>query len=181
MNGAWRRSRPRRRSWRPGRKPWAAGEEALGGRGGGRWAAGGEAGWLRGGLLERPNSPPGGLRGGDHASCAKWLKTEPESSFSRGSRPGPPAGIPAPPEHVDWLHGTRFRVLLGVTLLPDGCPVGVRRQVWTAQGGLKPPCIVTLSMLQPRIVTMRDCTSARSRVSREGGMRACGPGECRAY
>ena len=29
---------------RPGRKPWAAGEEALGGRGGSRWAAG-EASW----------------------------------------------------------------------------------------------------------------------------------------
>ena len=47
-----------------GRKPWAAGEEALGGRGGGHWAAGGEAGWPRGGLLEKPNPPPGGFRGG---------------------------------------------------------------------------------------------------------------------
>ena len=63
---------------------------------------------------------------------------------SRGSRPGPPAGIPAPPEDGDWPHWVRFRVLLRATLLPDGCPVGVRRQVWTAQGGLKPPCIVTL-------------------------------------
>ena len=27
---------------------------------------------------------------------------------------------------------------------------------------------------------MRDCTSARSRATREGGMRACGPGEFRA-
>ena len=99
-------------------------------------------------------------------NAAKMVpKTEPKSSFSRGSRPGPTAGIPAPLEHGHRPHGTRFRVLLGATLLPDGCPVGVRRQVWTAQGGLKPPCIVTLSMLQPRIVTMRDCTSARSRVS----------------
>ena len=57
----------------------------------------------------------------------------------QGSRPGPLAGIPAPPEHLDWLHGGQFRVLLRATLLPDGCPVGVRRQVWTAQGGLKPP------------------------------------------
>ena len=56
----------------------------------------------------------------------------------------PPAGIPAPPEHPTWLRRGRFRVLLRATLLPDGCPVGVRRQVWTAQGGLKPPCIVTL-------------------------------------
>ena len=39
--------------WRPGRKPWAAGEEALGGRGGGRWAAGG-GGWAA------PGKPPGG-------------------------------------------------------------------------------------------------------------------------
>ena len=87
---------------RPGRRPWAAGEAAAGRP-------------VRGGLLERPNSPPGGLRGGDHASCAKWPKTEPESSFSRGSRPGPPAGIPAPPEHADWpdwRHGVQFRVLL---------------------------------------------------------------------
>ena len=111
----------------------------MGGRGGGRGAAGGEAGRLRGGLLEKPNSSPGGLRGGDHASCAKWSKTEPKSSFSRGSRPGPPAGIPAPLQHLHRPHGTRFRVLLGATLLPDGCPVGVRRQVWTGRGGCSPP------------------------------------------
>ena len=116
-----------------------AGAEALGGRVGGRWAAGEKAGRHRGSLLGSLNSPPGGLRGGDHASCAKWSKTEPKSSFSRGSRPGPPAGIPAPPEHGDWPRRGRFRVLLRATLLPDGCPVGVRRQVWTAQGGLKPP------------------------------------------
>ena len=155
MFGAWGRSRPRRRSWRPGRKPWAPGEEALGGRGGGRWAAGGEAGRLRGIFLGSWNFPPGGLRGGDHASCAKWPKTEPKSSFSRGSRPGPPAGIPAPPEHPHRLRRGPHRGLLRATLLPDGCPVGVRRQVWTAQGGLKPPCIVTLSMLQPRMVHRR--------------------------
>ena len=83
---------------RPGRRPWAAGEA--------------EAGWLRGVLLERPNPPPGGLRGGDHASCAKWAKTEPKSSFSRGSRPGPLAGILAPPAALSWLHGGQFRVLL---------------------------------------------------------------------
>ena len=82
---------------------------------------------------------PKGFRGGDHASCAKWSETEPKSSFSRGSRPGPPAGIPAPLGHLTWPRRGRFRVLLGATLLPDGCPVGVRRQVWTAQGGLKPP------------------------------------------
>ena len=51
----------------------------------------------------------------------------------------PPGRNPSPPGGGDWLHGTRFRVLLRATLLPDGCPVGVRRQVWTAQGGLKPP------------------------------------------
>ena len=103
------------RSWPAGGKSWATGEEGLGGRGGGRWAAGGEAGRLRGIFLGSWNFPPGGLRGGDHASCAKWPKTEPKSSFSRGSRPGPPAGIPAPPEHadwLDWLHGGQFRVLL---------------------------------------------------------------------
>jgi hypothetical protein len=117
---------------RPGGRPWAAGGEAAG-RPGGRLGGSVESSWGAG------ISPPGGLRGGDHASCAKWPKTEPKSSFSRGSRPGPPAGIPAPPEHLTWLRRGRFRVLLRATLLPDGCPVGVRRQVWTAQGGLKPP------------------------------------------
>ena len=58
------------------------------------------------------NFPPGGLRGGDHASCAKWPETEPKSSFSRGSRPGPLAGILAPPAALSWLHGGQFRVLL---------------------------------------------------------------------
>ena len=143
--------------WWPRRRPWAAGREA-GASGGSPWGSG----------IPPPGdgfSPPGGRRGGDHASCAKWLETYRKWLFSRGSRPGPPAGIPAHLEHADWLHWVRFRVLLRATLLPDGCPVGVRRQVWTGQGGLKPPCIVTFSMLQPRIVTMRDCTSARSRVS----------------
>ena len=77
---------------------------------------------------------PKGLRGGDHASCAQWSETEPESSFSRGSRPAPPAGIPAPLGHLDWLRRDRFRVVLGATLLPDGCPVGVRRQIWIGRG-----------------------------------------------
>ena len=54
-----------------------------------------------------------------------------------------PGRNPSPPEHPDWPRRGRLRVLLGATLLPDGCPVGVRRQVWTGQGGLKPPCIVT--------------------------------------
>ena len=167
-------------------------EETLGGREGGRWAAqrrplGGREGswrfrWEPLGIRDSPPGggfPPGGLRGGDPTSCAKWLETYRKQTFSKGSRPGPPAGIPASPGPLHRLRRGRFRVLLGATLLPDGCPVGVRRQVWTAQGGLKPPCIVTLSMLQPRIVTMRDCTSARSRATREGGMRACGPGEFR--
>ena len=127
----------------PGKIP--AEEDILAGRGGspgrpgGRPLGGGEVGRVRGIFLGSWNFPPGGLRGGDHASCAKWSKTEPKSSFSRGSRPGPLAGIPAPPKDRHRLHGGRFRVLLGATLLPDGCPVGVRRQVWTAQGGLKPP------------------------------------------
>ena len=112
INGAWEDPGRGGDPGRPGGKPWAAGGEALGGRGGGRWAAGGEAGRLRGIFLGSWNFPPGGLRGGDHASCAKWPKTEPKSSFSRGSRPGPPAGIPAPPEHAGWLHGVQFRVLL---------------------------------------------------------------------
>ena len=51
----------------------------------------------------------------------------------------PPDRNPSHPGGGDWPHWVRFRVLLGATLLPDGCPVGVRRQVWTAQGGLKPP------------------------------------------
>ena len=139
INGAWEDPGRGGDPGRPGGKPWAAGGEALGGRGGGRWAAGGEAGRVRGILLGSWNLPPGGLRGGDHASCAKWPKTEPKSLFSRGSRPGPLAGLPASQGDLDWLRRARFRVLLRATLLPDGCPVGVRRQVWTAQGGLKPP------------------------------------------
>ena len=127
-------------------------EEILAGRGGKPWAREGRpwgeaAGRPRGrlgGSGEGWNFPPGGLRGGDHASCAKWPKTEPESSFSRGSRPGPPAGLPASQGDLHRPRRGWFRVLLRATLLPDGCPVGVRRQVWIAQGGLKPPCIVTL-------------------------------------
>ena len=98
---------------RPGRRP-------LGGPGGGRWAAGREAGASGGSLWESGIFPPGdgfspprGLRGGDHASCAKWLETEPKASFSRGSRPGPPAGIPAPLRHLNWLRRGRSRVLRG--------------------------------------------------------------------
>ena len=95
---------------RPGRRPWAAGEAAAG-RLGGRLGGSGEASW-RGRILL-----PGASVGGDHASCAKWPETEPKSVFSIGRRPAPPGR------------------LLGATLLPDGCPVGVRRQVWTGRGG----------------------------------------------
>ena len=77
--------------------------------------------------------------GGTTLVARNGPKLSPKSPSSRGSRPGPLAGIPAPPEDGDWLRRDRFRVLLRATLLPDGCPVGVRRQVWTAQGGLKPP------------------------------------------
>ena len=122
----------------PGRRPLGGPEEAAG-RPGGKLAlpvgAFGDPGFTPRGM----DSPPGGLHGGDPARCAKWLETYRKWLFSRGSRPGPPAGIPASPEHLSWPHWVRFRVLLGATLLPDGCPVGVRRQVWTAQGGLKPP------------------------------------------
>ena len=90
---------------RPGGRPWAAGGEAAG-RPGGRLGGSVESSWGAG------ISPPGASVGGDHASCAKWPETEPKSSFSRGSRPGPPAGIPAPPEHLGWPHGVQFRVLL---------------------------------------------------------------------
>ena len=55
----------------------------------------------------------------------------------------PPAGILAHLGDRDLPRRGRFRVLLRATLLPDGCPVGVRRLVWIGQGGLKPPCIVT--------------------------------------
>ena len=114
-------------------RPWAAGAAAAG-RPGRRLGGSGDASW-RGRMF-----PPGvSVGGGDHASCAKCPQTEPKSSFSRGRRPRPLAGIPAPPEHAHRLHWTRFRVLLRATLLPDGCPVGVRRQVWTARGGCSPP------------------------------------------
>ena len=156
---------------RPGRRPLGGPEEAAG-RPEGKLAL--PVGALRDlGFSPRGTDcpPTGGLRGGDHASCAKWFETYRKWTFSKGSRPVPLAGVPAHLEHGHRPRRGRFRVILGATLLPDGCPVGVRRQVWTGQGGLKPPCIVTLSMLQPRIVTMRDCTSARSRVS---GRVGCG-------
>ena len=56
-------------------------------------------------------------------------------SIGKIGKIGPPAGIPAHLEHRDWPRRGRFRVILGATLLPDGCPVGVRRQVWTGRGG----------------------------------------------
>ena len=93
----------------------------------------------------------------------KMVVFQREPARPPGRNPSPPGGPPSAPSG-------RNAGITRATLLPDGCPVGVR-QVWTAQGGLKPPCIVTLSMLQPRIVTMRDCTSARSRVS---GRVGCG-------
>ena len=127
--------------WWPRRRPLGGLEEAAGRPRGGRWAAGREAGAFPPG---DGFSPPGGRRGGDHASCAKWLETYRKWLFSRGSRPAPPAGIPAHLEHRDWPRRDGFRVILRATLLLDGCPVGVKRQVWTGQGGLKPPCIVTL-------------------------------------
>ena len=133
MNGAWRRSRPRRRSW-------PAGEEALGGRGGGpgrpgrrRLGGSGEASW-RGRILL-----PGASVGGTTLVAPNGPKRSQNRRFPEGAGPAPRPESQPPPEHGDWLHGTRFRVLLRATLLPDGCPVGVRRQVWTAQGGLKPP------------------------------------------
>ena len=141
---------PRDSLW-PRRRPWVAGKEAAGRPRGSRWAAGSEAGASGGSLwgsgIVPPGdgfSPPGGRRGGDHATCAKWLETYRKWLFSRGSRPAPLAGLPAHLGDLDWRHWVRFRVILGATLLPDGCPVGVRRLVWTGQGGLKPPCIVTL-------------------------------------
>ena len=73
--------------------------------------------------------------GGTTLVARNGPKRSPNRRFPEGAGPAPPAGIPAPPEHADWPHGTRFRVLLGATLLPDGCPVGVRRQVWTGRGG----------------------------------------------
>ena len=129
-----------------------AGKEAAGRPRGSRWAAGSEAGASFGSLWGSGIVPPGDgfppPRGaavrGDHATCAKWLETYRKWLFSRGSRPAPLAGLPAHLGDLHRLHWVRFRVILGATLLPDGCPVGVRRQVWTAQGGLKPPWIVTL-------------------------------------
>ena len=117
---------------RPGRRPWAA-EEAAAGRPGRTLGSSGEASW--GARILLPEASVGGTT----LVAPNGLKTELKSSFSRGSRPGPLAGIPAPLEHGGWRRRGRSRVLLGATLLPDGCPVGVRRQVWTAQGGLKPP------------------------------------------
>ena len=85
INGAWE-DPGREEILAPGRKPSAAGGEALGGRGGGRWAAGGEAGRLRGIFLGSWNLPPGGLRGGDHASCAKRSQNR---RFPEGAGPAP--------------------------------------------------------------------------------------------
>ena len=121
-------------------------QETLGGRERSRWAAQEEAAgrpgaWSRISPLGTDFPPRRPSVGGDHASCAKWLETYRKWTFSRGSRPGPPAGLSAHLEHVDWPHRGRFRVILGATLLPDGCPVGVRRQVWTGQGGLSPPVL----------------------------------------
>ena len=76
-----------------GEEFWAAGKPG---------AAGEEAGRLRGEPLgirdfSPPGadfSPPGGLRGGDHASCAKWLRTYRKWMFSRGERAGAGARFP---------------------------------------------------------------------------------------
>ena len=120
-----------------------------------------------------------GLVGGTTLVAPNGPKRSQNRRFPEGAGPAPRPESQPPCAPPNWLRRGRFRVLLGATLLPDGCPVGVRRQVWTAQGGLKPPCIVTLSMPQPRIIQMRDCTSARSRATWEGVERACGPGEFR--
>ena len=74
----------------------------------------------------------------------KMARNVPKMAVFQREPARPPAGIPAYLEHVHRLHWVRFRVILGATLLLDGCPVGVKRQVWTGQGGLKPPCILTL-------------------------------------
>ena len=104
INGAWED---------PGREEILAGRGGSPGRPGGRpWAAGGEAGRGRGSFLGSWNFLPRGPPWGDHASCAKCPETEPKSTFSRGSRPGPLAGILAPPAALSWLHGGQFRVLL---------------------------------------------------------------------
>ena len=73
----------------------------------------------------------------------KMARNVPKMAVFQREPARPPAGLPAYLEHVHRRRRGRFRVILGATLLPDGCPVGVRRLVWTGQGGLKPPCIVT--------------------------------------
>ena len=55
---------------------------------------------------------------------------------------------------ADWLRRGRFRVLLGATLLPDGCPVGVRRQVWTAQASLEAQLLMVARRLSHRVVAI---------------------------
>ena len=71
----------------------------------------------------------------------KMARNVPKMAVFQREPSRPPAGIPAHLGDLDWLHWVRFRVLLRATLLPDGCPVGVRRQVWTGQGGLSPPVL----------------------------------------
>ena len=74
----------------------------------------------------------------------KMARNVPKMAVFQREPARPPGRNPSPLRPLNWLRRGRFRVILGATLLPDGCPVGVRRQVWTGQGGLKPPCIVTL-------------------------------------
>ena len=74
----------------------------------------------------------------------KMARNVPKMAVFQREPARPPAGIPAYLGDLHRLHWVRFRVILGATLLPDECPVGVRRQLWSGQGGLKPPWIVTL-------------------------------------
>ena len=117
---------------RPGRRPWAAGEAAAG-RPGGRLGGSGEASW-RGRILL-----PGASVGGTTLVAPNGPKRSQNRRFPEGAGPAPQPESQPPMSAAHRLHWVRFRVLLRATLLPDGCPVGVRRQVWTAQGGLKPP------------------------------------------
>ena len=116
---------------RPGGRPWAAGGEAAG-RPGGRLGGSVESSWGAG------ISPPGASVGGTTLVAPNGPKRSQHRRFPGGTGPAPQPES-QPRSAADWRHGGQFRVLLGATLLPDGCPVGVRRQVWTAQGGLKPP------------------------------------------
>ena len=116
---------------RPGGRPWAAGGRPLGGRGGG-WAGP----WNLPGELEF--SPQGASVGGTTLVAPSGPKRSRNRRFPEGAGPAPrPESQPprATSPELTWRHGTRFRVLLRATLLPDGCPVGVRRQVWNARGG----------------------------------------------